>query len=753
MTELVQITVSVSAAGVLVLLGLRSVLAFRDAASRKSYELTFPRDFTAKDALAVIGGFSGLLPPAWRRWLHLPAAVLEVRADRSGIRHVVCVPSGVAGFVTSQLWASGVRLREIEGSGPAPLERAVELRRVDARVPLATDEPEAIAAGMLAALQPLGSGEQAVIQWVLTAAARALVPDAGDLAPRQPWWRVLFGSSTRRSARQPLFLGTARDWQGEGALLAVVRVGVAAQTEGRRRQLLGQVLAGFHRTRGAAPSLRRRLLPSAVVVPRLMRGAQPIASWPCLVRVSELAAACAFPVGGPVLPGLTLGGCRLLAPAAGVPRQGRVLGEANFPGIERPIALGMREATRHLMVQGPTGVGKSTLLLHGILSDIASGAGVCVVDPKGDLVDDVLARLPAGRARDVILLDPAEAAYPVGFNLLAGAAEAPELVVDGLVAIFRDLARGSWGPRLEDTLRAALLTLAHDPGLTLCELDPLLGDPGFRRRLLTRLDDPVGLEPYWAAYEALSDAERGQWVGPVLNKVRAFTVRRHVRRVIGQAESSFRLPDVLDEGKILLVSLPKGLLGEDSARLLGAAVIGQLWQAVLGRAGMAPEARRPFFVYVDEWQDFVALPTSIGSALAQSRGMNVGWTLAGQHLHQVSAELREDALANAVSKICFQLGATDARLFAREFSPHLTADDLQGLGSYEAVFRPAVAGSVAPPLTMRTLPAPDETGHGEVARAHSRKTYGREAGAVDAAIRARLDGGPAEGPVKRRRRG
>src|SRR5205807_9684185 len=152
-------------------------------------------------------------------------------------------------------------------------------------------------------------------------------------------------------------------------------------------------------------------------------------------------------------------------------------------------------------------------------------------------------------------------------------------------------------------------------------------------------------------------------------------------------------------------SLPKGTLGDDSARLLGAAVVGQLWQAVLGRAAVAPGKRRPFFVYVDEWQDFVALPTSIGTALAQSRGMAVGWTLAGQHLHQVSRELREDVLANAVNKICFGLSATDAHVFAREFAPYLSPEDLQGLGSYEAVFRPAASGSVAAPLTMRTLPA------------------------------------------------
>lgn len=750
--DLVSVAVSLTAAGAAAVLGARFRLARRDAQTRTTYELTFPRDFTAKDAVAVVQGLSGLLPPAWRRFWHAPAAVLEVRADRSGISHLVQVPARLAGYAASQLWASGMRLREVEQATPARADLAAELRRVDVRFPLATDQPEAITAGMLAALQPLRAGEAVTVQWVITPAPRALVPDAAALSPQRPWWSELFGfRETRR--REPVVLSSARDWQGEPAFEAVVRVGVSAPARAAQRRLMGQVLAAFQRTREAAPSFRRRLLPSGMVRARLARASQPLLAWPCLVRATELSAATLMPLNAPVLPGVTLGGCRLLAPAAGVSSRGRVLGEATFPGIERPVALGWPEATRHLLVTGPTGVGKSTLLLHAILADVASGAGVCVIDPKGDLVADVLGRLPENRAGDVILLDPSDAERPIGFNLLSGAAESPELVVDGLVAIFRDLARGSWGPRLEDTLRSALLTLTHDPAMTLCELEPLLSDPAFRRVLLGRLDDPVALEPFWAAYESLSEAERGQWVGPVLNKVRAFTVRRQVRRVIGQSESTFRLTDALAARRILLVSLPKGLLGEDAARLLGAAVIGQLWQAVLGRAGLPAAKRQPFFVYVDEWQDFVSLPTSLGDALAQSRGMNVGWTLAGQHLKQVPADLRHDALANAVSKVCFQLSATDARLFAREFAPYLAAEDLQGLGSFEAVFRPAIAGSVAPPLTMRTLPPPPETGTSETARKHSRDRYGRPADQVDAAVRARREGARPAGHVKRRRRG
>jgi TraM recognition site of TraD and TraG/Type IV secretory system Conjugative DNA transfer len=718
-------------------------LARSESASRRTYELTFPADFSEQSAVAVVRGLAGLLRPWWRRILSQPAIVLEVHADRRGIRHLLRVPAAVAPYICSQLWASGVRLSEVEDGAPR-MGLAAELRRGDVASPLTTDDPGALAAGMLAALQPLRAGETVCWQWVITA-GRAALPS--ELQSRNGSWRALL-----LGERDPTpIVADVRAWRREPAFLAAVRMGVRAERLPRARQLLGQLSASLQRSRGGEATFHRRALPSVLITDRIRRGAVPVLDYPCLLRADELSALLLMPLGDPVLPGLTIGAARQLAPSSSVPTRGRIVGWATFPGATRALALSPEASLRHLHVIGPTGVGKSTLLLSLICQDMAAGGGVCVIDPKGDLAADVLARVPAGRERDVIVFDPSDAERPVGFNILGGLEREPELIADQTVALFRGLYAAFWGPRTDDILRAAILTLAHTPGMTLAEVPALLTDGGFRRRLLGRVDDHV-LEGFWGWYEGLSAGERTQAIGPVLNKVRTFLLRRRVRAVIGQADSGFALPAVVAEQKILIASLPKGVLGEDAARLLGSALLASLWNAVQARAALPTGERRPFFCHVDEFQDYAALPTSFADLLAQARGYGFSLTLAHQHLGQVPAALREAVLANARSKIVFQTTASDARVLARELAPFVTPADLLGLAPFEAYAALATGPRVAAPASLATRPAPPETGRGAAARAHSRRTYGRPRQDVEAAIRARSEGVSDPALVGRRRR-
>jgi len=270
--------------------------------------------------------------------------------------------------------------------------------------------------------------------------------------------------------------------------------------------------------------------------------------------------------------------------------------------------------------------------------------------------------------------------------------------------------------------------------------------------VIGKLDEPVALEPFWAWYEGLSPAERAQAVGPVLNKLRTFLLRRRLRNVIGQADSTFSMEAVLAERKVLLVSLAKGILGEDAAALLGSAVLARLWHAVQGRAALPPEERQPVFCHVDEFQDYLNLPTSLSDVLAQARGYGFGLTLAHQHMGQLPPALRQAVLANARSKVVFQTAATDAHILAREFAPHLAAHDLQGLGPFEAIAAVASGNRVSPPASLATFPAPERTGHGRAARALSRQRYGRPVAEVERAMRSRIDGRPQHAPVGVRRR-
>jgi len=541
--------------------------------------------------------------------------------------------------------------------------------------------------------------------------------------------------------------------QASPLFVACGRIGAVASSPQRARALVGRVTAAVHTANAPGAHLYRSVWPSGLVQRWLYERSAPLVRQPLLLNADELAGLVAWPLGDVSLPGLSLGGTKALAPAAEIPRFGRVVAESSYPGMERPLALSLPDSLRHLHVIGPTGVGKSTLLLGLITQDMADGRGVVVVDPKGDLVSDVLDRVPPERTDDVVVLDPADEERPVGLNLLARPGESPELVVDQVVSIFHDLYRNSWGPRTDDILRAALLTLVGVPGMTLTEVPLLLTDEGFRQPLVSRINDPVALGPFWGWYEGLSAGERMQAIGPVMNKLRTFLLRRRLRNMLGQAEPRFDFDQALAARNIVLVPLTKGLLGEEASALLGSLVVTRLWQAIQARAALHPAERPVTFAYIDEFQDYLHLPMGVEAMLTQARALGLGLTLAHQHLGQLPTSIRDAVLANARNRIIFQVAAGDAQALARELAPDVKAADLQNLGRFEVVARLSAGGQVMRPVTGRTLPAPEPTGAAAAARLLSRARYGVDRTTVEAAIQARYtDEGPDDEQFGRRRR-
>jgi hypothetical protein len=476
-------------------------------------------------------------------------------------------------------------------------------------------------------------------------------------------------------------------------------------------------------------------------------------SWPLAVNIKELTALCGWPLGGQAYPGVQRSGARLLPAGETVARKGRIVGVSTYPGDERSLALQLADSLQHLHVLGPTGVGKSTLLLNLIVQDIAAGRGAVVIDPKGDLIEEVLQRAPTERTDDIVVLDPADEKRPVGLNVLAGNGRPAELVADQVLAVFHDLYRENWGPRTQDILHAALLTLANKPGMTLCALPVLLSNQRFRRKAVAGLTDEVALKPFWSWFEGLGDGERQQAIAPVMNKLRAFLLRPRMRAVIGQAGPGFDLGSVFSERKVLLVSLAKGLIGPEAAALLGSLVVSQLWQTALGRAAVPSHERTPVMVFIDEFQDYLHLPTDIAEVLAQARGLGVGLTLAHQHLAQLPATMRSAVLANARSRVCFQLGSEDARLIAAS-TADLEALDLQGLGRYEAYASLVARGNVTHFASLRTLEPTEPTSDAKQLRESSRSRYGRDLAEIEAQLTALVSGGDGgdERPIGRRRR-
>jgi energy-coupling factor transporter ATP-binding protein EcfA2 len=401
----------------------------------------------------------------------------------------------------------------------------------------------------------------------------------------------------------------------------------------------------------------------------------------------------------------------------------RVLGDSQA-GPRRAVALGVEDGRAHTHLVGSTGSGKSTLLANLALADMAAGRGVVVVDPKGDLVTDLLDRVPERALGRLVLVDPAEAEAPPALNVLAG--EPAEVAVDHVVSVFARIFAAWWGPRgprTDDVLRSACATLRALPGATLADVPVLLTDRRFRGPLVAGLAERSGLKGFWDGYEALSPAGQAQVTGPVMNKLRAVLARRFALDLLGSARSSFSLADVLDGG-VLLARLPKGLLGDDTARLVGSLLVAGIWQAATARAGRAerPDAS----VYVDECQNFLALPGTLDDVLAEARGYHLSLTLAHQHLGQLPKDLAEAASANARNKVFFCVSPEDARVLARHTEPYLSAYDLAHLGAFQAACRLVVGGRELHAFTLRARPMPPVApGRAAEARAAARANAGR----------------------------
>jgi len=751
MPDIVLVAIAVAAAGGSGLLGLRYLDLRHRAASRLTYSIGLPRNLSAEAVQAFVRGLAGIQLPRWRRALGLPAVVWETGASEERIGFTLHVEAGSTEYVLAQLRASipSVRVEQAAHDPARPL-LAAELRLSNAHRMLAVEQPESISAALLATLRPLRTGERVSVQRIISPATSPgpVVTKSHAKASTDPATAVLqlFSGRKPQAPRDR----AERDKLIGPHFMCSARIGIWADDVARCRHLLRRVLGGFHTLNAAGVSLRRRVLPNLIVARRMAKGATPLVSYPAYLNARELAALLSFPLGEIALAGLDLGRSRQLPPPIALPTSGPAFARSNYHGSDAPLTFGLSSLRYHAWVIGATGSGKSTLLANLLAAYMNLDATIVILDSKRDLVRDVIDLIPAHRAGDLVLLDPADDT-PIGLNLFAGAASEADRIADHLVGVFVRLwGTGNVGPRSQDILRACFMTLALTPGATLVELPLLLQDESFRRRLVSKLDDPIVLGPQWGAFEALSPAERAQHIAAPLNKVRAILARRALRDIVGQSQG-LDVAEVLSRRSILAIPLSKGLIGDDSAALLGSIVLLRVWQALSARVSLASSERRPTLVVLDEFQDYLSIPLSFADMLAQARGLGVGVVAAHQHLGQVPTPLRADLRANARTKIAFGLSAADARVFAQELRPHLSADDLQGLGRYEVAAQVCVDAEVLPPATGVTLPPPASTGAGDKARALSRERYGRPRAEIEADIRRRHGERPGTGSVGTRR--
>lgn len=374
---------------------------------------------------------------------------------------------------------------------------------------------------------------------------------------------------------------------------------------------------------------------------------------------------------------------------------------------ERKV-FGIKRADRraHMHVVGKTGTGKSTLIETLIGQDLASGEGVAVCDPHGDLIQRVLSRVPEHRQGDLIYFDAPEPRQPLGFNPLERVPEAKRpLAASAVLDAFKKLWEESWGPRLEHILRNALLGLLDQPSATLADVLPLLMDRDFRRVAIQHMKNDQVREFWSHEYEAYPYTLRATAIAPIQNKVGAFLADPVLNRILTGSETMLNLREIMDGGKILLVNLAKGRMGGDASALLGALLVASIGWTAFGRAEM-PEADRPdFFVYLDEFHTFTTL--SMADMLSELRKYRVGLILAHQYTAQLDPAVRDAIFGNAGTLISFRVGPDDARILAKEFDPVFSELDLITLPNHRMYLKLMIDGTPSKPFSADTLPPVD----------------------------------------------
>ena len=475
----------------------------------------------------------------------------------------------------------------------------------------------------------------------------------------------------------------------------------------------------------------------------------PRARTASVLSTTEVASLFHFPLPTTPTPNILWRGSKIAPAPAGLPQDGVMLGSNVYRGIETPIHFAENDRRRHMYLIGQTGTGKTTMFLNMVVQDIKAGRGVGVVDPHGDLIEDILLHIPPEREGDVILFDPRDTERPLGFNMLQVGNEAQkDLVVNEIVTILQKLAARlnpeSVGPMFEHYLRNALGALIEDPKATLIDVPRMFVDEKFRNVILSYNQNPT-VRQFWE--QEFAQSQRGQMSADmltyVISKLGRFIGNEVVRNLIGQSESSFDVRKVMDEGKILLCNLSKGSLGDINSDLLGFVLVSKLQIAALSRTDMPEEQRRDFYLYLDEFQNFTT--DSISTILSEARKYKLSLNLTHQFIQQLDEPIREAVFGNVGTIVSYRVGVEDAEFLARQFSPIFAEYDLISLERFTAIMRLLANGTPQRAFSL-AVPAPPSGGDGAVrerVREMSRQAYGTPKERVVAIINERFKVGQA----------
>jgi hypothetical protein len=399
-------------------------------------------------------------------------------------------------------------------------------------------------------------------------------------------------------------------------------------------------------------------------------------------------------------------------------------GLTNFRGINHQFGMLRYDRSRHVYIIGQTGAGKSGTLELFALSDIFHGQGYAIIDPHGDFAVDNMRFIPGSRIQDVVYFNPADTNFPLGFNPLeVSNPEQKTNISSEVIGVLKRMFGESWGPRLEYILRYTILALLDRPTTTMLDITRMLTDKKFRKETLGYCTDTVVLQFWNIEFASWTEKFQAEAIAPVLNKVGAFTANPIIRNIIGQPKSTFNIREIMDDGKILIVNLSKGLIGEDNASILGAFMVTKIQLAAMSRSDIVRvEDRRPFYLYVDEFQNFAT--DSFATILSEARKYGLNLTVANQYISQMSDTVRNAVFGNVGTMISFRVSADDAPILSKQFEPQFESNDLLQMHNRHFIINMVINGEKAPAFsaTTLTLPPPQIDNTGRIIE-HTRKLY------------------------------
>ncbi|MFA6514310.1 MAG: CxxC-x17-CxxC domain-containing protein [Patescibacteria group bacterium] len=407
-----------------------------------------------------------------------------------------------------------------------------------------------------------------------------------------------------------------------------------------------------------------------------------------------------------------------------------VFAQTNYRNELKKFGIKTDDRRRHMYLIGKTGMGKSTVLENMIIDDIKAGYGVAVVDPHGDLAEKIIEYIPDNRVNDVVYFNPSDINFPIAFNVVEQVEpHLRHLVASGLIGVFQKLWADSWGPRLEYILRNAVLAILDFPGSTLLGVVRMLSDKSYRKKVVANIKDPV-VKAFWEKeFSSYADKFASEAVSPIQNKVGQFLSSSLMRNVIGQVKSAIDIRDIMDNGKILIMNLSKGRIGEDNSALLGAMMITKIQLAAMSRVDVPEKMRRDFYLYIDEFQNFST--DSFANILSEARKYRLNLILAHQYIEQLSEKVKPAVFGNVGTLVVFRVGAADAEELVKEFTPTFTEEDIVNLPKYEMYLKLMIDGIASSPFSAIGLPplkVEERTNNTEKVINYSRENYatGRE---------------------------